>query len=459
MDVSKFSLRYHIVPIVGAVLASLVATIVCLGVRNFLVGNHLELLVLSGVVVAAALWGRIPGLVAAITSAISYAYFFLPPRYSFQLDTPYLFSCFLMLAIALAIGHMAARLQIAAASARRGQRNAQTTAQLARDLSSAVTVSQVARIAGERIAEVFGTVPTLDMTATDPETVPSSCIAIPLRSPSRTLGLLTLEETPQVQENRELLEAFASFVVLALERIHLVEVARDALVRMEGEKLRSHILSTLSHDLRTPLTGIVAQSDRLGEELQLHDCGDLSQVAQQLNAEARRMADLVANLLELARLQSGGVSLKADWNSVEELFASALRQRQAYLGTRQVKLRLEEDFPLVWGDGVLLERVVVNFLDNAARHTPDGTALCLWAEKIPGAVRLGLDDTGPGFPPEQLDHDSGRGGIGLSLCQAIAQAHGGSLEIALRPEGGARVCVELPQTAATPDVPEEEDAA
>jgi two-component system sensor histidine kinase KdpD len=457
MDTLKFSFRRSLVPIVGAVLASFVATALCLAVRNFLVGNHLELMVLSGVVVAAALWGRIPGVVAAVASSVSYAYFFLPPRYSFQLDTPYLFSCLLMLAIALAIGHMAARLQTAAASALRGQRNAQATAQLARDLSSAVTASQVARIAGERIFEVFGTVPVLDMEAKRIAETPSG-IAILLRSPSRVVGVMMLEETPQVHENRELLEAFASFVTLALERIHLVEVARDALVRMEGEKLRSHILSALSHDLRTPLTGIVAQSDRLGEELQLHDCGDLSQVAQQLNAEARRMADLVANLLELARLQSGGVSLKYDWNSVEELFASALRQRQAYLGMRHVELRLDEEFPLVWCDGVLLERVVVNFLDNAARHTPDGTALCLWAEQTSAGVRLGLDDSGPGFPPEQFEHDSGRGGIGLSLCQAIAQAHGGRLEISLRPEGGARVCVELPQTAATPEVPEEDEA-
>ncbi len=449
--------RSQILPIAGAVLASVVATLLCFAVKNFLIGNHLELLVLSGVVVASALWGRGPGVVAAVTSAASYAHFFLPSRFSFQMDSPYFFSCALMLLLALVIGQMAAQLKVAAASAKRGQRSAQATSQLARDLSTAVTSPQVERIASERIREVFGVTP--EVVLQEKGEIPSKPgkLSVVMRVPSHMTGYMRVDEVPTVQENIGLLEAFASFTALAFERIHLVEVTRDALLRMEGEKLRSHILSALSHDLRTPLTGIVAQSERLSEELEMRH-SPLFQEADLLNAEARRMTDLVENLLELARLQSGGVNLRSDWNSMEELFASALRQRQIYLGARHVDICLPDDFPLVWCDGVLTERVIVNFLDNTVRHTPDGTSLRLWAEKSPRAVRFGLDDSGPGFPPEAIDHDSGRGGIGLSLCQAIAQAHGGQLRIATRPEGGgARVFVEYPQNEPSPEIPEEDE--
>ena len=167
------------------------------------------------------------------------------------------------------------------------------------------------------------------------------------------------------------------------------------------------------------------------------------------------MADLVENLLELSRLQSGGATLRRDWNSPVELVAAALRQRSTALGNRPLELEIPEDAPLVWCDGVLVERVLVNLLDNAARHTPPGTVLRVWTESVTGAYRLGLDDDGPGFV-ERVIAEGRRSGIGLSLCRSIATAHGGRMEILPAPGGGARVVLVLPQDRVPPAAPEED---
>ena len=167
------------------------------------------------------------------------------------------------------------------------------------------------------------------------------------------------------------------------------------------------------------------------------------------------MADLVENLLELSRLQSGGATLRRDWNSPVELVAAALRQRGLALGDRPIDLEIPEDAPLVWCDGVLVERVLVNLLDNASRHTPPGTRLRAWTESVNGSYRLGLDDEGPGFV-ERAIAEGRRSGIGLSLCRSIAIAHGGRMEISPAPGGGARAVLVLPQDRIQPDPPEED---
>ena len=169
------------------------------------------------------------------------------------------------------------------------------------------------------------------------------------------------------------------------------------------------------------------------------------------------MSDLVGNLLELSRLQSGGVQLRWEWNSVEELFASAIRHRKAVLEGREIVFDVPENLGLVWCDGLLVERVVVNLLDNAARHTPAGTPLRLWADEMSKFVQIGLDDEVSGFALDTVPRDGGRGGIGLSLCRAIAKTHGGRLAVDSRPAGGSRVFLELPRNPMEPEVPTELD--
>lgn len=431
-------------------------TLVSHVVDPFFEGAHLEILFLSVVVFASARWGRWPGVLAALLSTVCYDYFFLPPRYSFHVSAPYILSLLLLLGIALLVGTLAARLRREALTARREKESAQATAKLARDLSGAIAQEQALELVQKRIEEAMGWTPSFHPGIDPPALGPGSA-AIALKAPRKVRGHLVCPVVALDARERELLEAWASLLGLSLERIHYVEVARDALLRMEGEKLRGHILSTLSHDLRTPLTSIVAQAQRLGEGLRRAGADDEQiRLSGELVEESRRMGDLVSNLLELSRLQSGGVQLRQDWHSLPELFESALRHRRSVLEGRDVALDVPDDLPLVWGDGVLLERVLVNLLDNAGRHTPPGSPLRLWARRDADGYRFGLDDHGQGFPDDALARDTGRGGIGLSLCRAIARAHRGDLVVGSVPGGGASVHMRLPDQPPPPEDPVEQ---
>ncbi len=431
-----------------------------LGLQSFIDPAHLLLIDIGCVVGVSALWGRGPGVLAAILTTVSFDFFFLPPLHSLRVTPQHLISLSLLLGIALAVGQLAARLRHQATSARLRQENAQATAQLARDLTGAVTSNQAIEITKERMREIFGFAPQITMDTVRQEDDTTEWI-LPLRAPRKVRGFMRMSRSAVAEDDRTLLETFAAVCALSLERIHFVEVAQDALLRMEGEKMRSHVLSCLSHDLRTPLTGIVAHSGRLSvglsEPESPADPLEMKGLADSLHRESTRMADLVENLLDLARLQSGGVRLRLDWHALDDLCASALRQRQEFLGHREVVVDLPETLPLVWCDGVLVERVIVNFLDNAHRYTPPEGKLRLWANSSKGTFAVGLDDEGPGLQSVVQNSETQAGGIGLSLCRAIAKAHGGEL-ILQDTVTGARVSLRLPQLQAPPEPPLEEEA-
>ncbi|HOX51122.1 MAG TPA: DUF4118 domain-containing protein [Fibrobacteria bacterium] len=438
-----------------AFLSTTTALSICLALRRFLPELHLELLLLSCAVVVSGLWGRGPGAMAAVLVAVGYDWLLLPPFGSLRVEPSYLASMSLFLAIALAVGQLAAMLRRQAEVSRREAARAKATADLARNLSAALTVDQILDSARRSFQDALGQTPGFAVGSPDPAAAPAGACTIPLQAPRKVRGHLSLPSIPEAASDMELARTLASLVALSLERVHFLDVARDAMLRIEGERMRGHVLSTLSHDLRTPLTGIVAGSQGLAATLGRWGLVAEAERAEAILAESRRMADLVENLLDLSRLQGGGVQIRCDWNDAEELFGGALRQRHAALEGRSVSIRIDSGMGLFLCDGMLVERVLVNLLDNAARHTPSGSPLVLWAESSGKRVELGLDDEGPGFDPDRLPADSGRGGIGLSLCRAIAKAHGGELLVTRRPEGGCRVRLALPSETPPPSDPVE----
>jgi two-component system sensor histidine kinase KdpD len=302
-------------------------------------------------------------------------------------------------------------------------------------------------------------------------TLPSNAfIYLPLLAPMRTRGVLAVRAARQatllVPEQRALLDAFAALAAIALERVHYVDVAQEALVSIEGERLRNSLLSALSHDLRTPLTGLVGLSESLTLSRPPLDSSQM-ELACLLRDEARRMSTLVANLLDMARIQSGGVKLKLEWQSVEEAVGAALRVCRWQLGGRAVTTRLAPALPLVRFDATLIERVLCNLLENAAKYTPLDAAIEIGARLDDGLLVLSVCDDGPGLPAGREDalfEKFVRGqqespiagvGLGLAICRAIVDAHGGRMRAFNRPAGGA--CFELglplgePPTLPVPD--------
>ena len=189
-------------------------------------------------------------------------------------------------------------------------------------------------------------------------------------------------------------------VAIALERIHYVEVAQQALVSMESERLRNSLLAALSHDLRTPLTSLVGLSESLA--LSAPPLSPLqTELAESLHDEARRLSNLVANLMEMARIQSGAVRLNRQWQTVEEVVGTALRATRLPCGTRRISTDLPRDLPLVCFDAVLIERVLCNLLENAVKYAPAHAQIGICAVTADEFLRAEVRDDGPGIAAGQ----------------------------------------------------------
>jgi two-component system sensor histidine kinase KdpD len=290
----------------------------------------------------------------------------------------------------------------------------------------------------------------------------------PLGDEGRTVGVLALlPANPRrvlLPEQSHLLETFAGQIALALARAHLAEVAEQSSLAAERETLRNTLLASISHDLRTPLAVMAGAGSTLAEHGANLDEATRVALARSVETKAREMSELVSNVLELVRLESGQVVLRRDWQTLDDLVGSALAGYAERLAAHPVEVRLPADLPPVWVDATLIVQVFANLFDNIAKYTPPGTRA--WVSAIAGAdaetVSVKLDDDGPGLPAgnparlfDKFQRGSGEGtvvgvGLGLAICQAIVRAHGGEIEAQRREGGGARFAFTLPATEEAP---------
>ncbi|HLX03148.1 MAG TPA: ATP-binding protein, partial [Trinickia sp.] len=317
------------------------------------------------------------------------------------------------------------------------------------------------------------------------DTLPAAqALYLPLKAPMRTRGVLAVVMLDmgelEVPEQQRMLDAFAAQIALALERVHYVEIARDALVNMESERLRNSLLSAISHDLRTPLTSIVGFSSML---VQTRDAQAAPRpdddLVEAIHEEALRMTGIVTNLLDMARLQSSPLQLNRQWSLLEETVGAALAACKRVLAQHPAQVKLPADLPLLQLDVVLMERLFSNLFENAAKYTPANTPLLIGAERIEEDgkpyVRVLIDDYGPGLPHgmearvfekfTRGEKESAKPGIGLGLaiCRAIVDAHGGTIGAFNRVAGdgsiaGARFWFTLPVETPPPE-PDASEAA
>jgi two-component system sensor histidine kinase KdpD len=487
---------------VGALGMSIATTALTLPLAGTLELANIVMLFLLAVVVTAALFGRGPAVLSAIANVCAFDFFFVPPQLSFAVsDAQYLVTFLVMLATGLVVGQLTARLRYQARVASHREERMRHLFELARELSAALATEQVIEI-GERFVAAAArckvavialnedetlslpppeeTVPTLDeaiarwvVDHSEPagigtDTLPSAgSLYLPLRAPVRTRGVLVVEPGNErvllIPEQRRLLDTCAALIAIALERVHFVTVAQNTLVDMESERLRNSVLAALSHDLRTPLTALVGLADTLSQEMIAHPAG--AQAAA-IRDQARRMAKLVNQLLEMARLEARRTELRKDWQSLEELVGAALKELEAQLADRQIAIAIPPDLPLVHCDGVLITRVLVNLLENAAKYTPAESPVRIEARLAHDFVEVAVEDRGPGLPPgkeQAIFNKFMRGqsesaipgvGLGLAICRAIVSAHAGEIRGENPPEGGARFVFTLP--AGTPPAVEPE---
>ena len=265
-----------------------------------------------------------------------------------------------------------------------------------------------------------------------------------------------------IPEQQRLLETFASQIALALERARLGAAAHASELATESERLRNALLASISHDLRTPLASIVGASSSLLERGGQVAEADRAELLRAINEEAQRMAGLIDNVLDMARIQAGAASLNLQWQPLEELIGATLKRLERRLATHRVVVHVPDDLPLVYVDGVLIGQVLGNLLDNAVKYAPAGTQISISAEAGADQIIVSVADEGPGLPPgeekrifEKFHRAVPEGtqsgvGLGLSIAKAILQAHGGAIEAENLPAGGAVFRFSLPVPAHRP---------
>src|SRR6202140_4060046 len=461
------------------------------------------------VVLVAVRFGRGAAAMAAGLSVCSFDFFFVPPRFSFAVsDVQYLLTFGIMLAVGLITGQLTAGLRFQARVAAHREERAGSLYEIARDLSGAVQIEQVVRISDESIERTFragaalllpndagqlamtssraDTMLTVDIgiaqwafdkgqpAGFSTDTLPGTeVLYIPLRAPIRSRGVLAVKahnrRLLRTPEQRQLLDTFAALIAIALERVHYVEVAQNALVRMESERLRNSLLAALSHDLRTPLTVLVGLAESLALTKPPLSAAQL-ETAEAIQDEARRMSTLVSNLLDMARIESGEVKLNLQWQPLEEVVGSALNAAREMLKQHVMEVQIPRDLPLVRFDALLIERVLVNLLENASKYTPPGSHVTVAAEAIGDRLSVSVSDNGPGLPAgreEAVFQKFTRGvresatpgvGLGLTICRAIVESHQGKIAAPPRQGGGARFPSPLP-LGHPPAAAEEAEAA
>ncbi len=230
----------------------------------------------------------------------------------------------------------------------------------------------------------------------------------------------------------------------------------SARVSAETESLRNTLLASISHDLRTPLAVITGASTALADPALTIDGEARASLARTIASRANDMSELISNVLDLMRFESGHIPLRREWETIDDLVGLALSRVESRLGERQVVVELPADLPPVYVDAALFTQLLVNLLENAAKHTPPGTSVRISGTSADGHLCLIVEDDGPGLPPGDPDllfakFQRGRSegdvpgaGLGLAICRAIVHAHGGRITAANRAVGGARFAVTLP---------------
>lgn len=488
--------------------------------------DNVVMIYMLGIVVVAIRYGRGPAALASLLTIIAINVFFVS-RYlaTVTAGAQNLITFGSMFLIAIVISSLAVRTKQQAEAARQREERAAALYSLSGELAGTVDVDDLIRVAVQHIGDVFLSqvlillpgggdrllimgdeelVNGMDLasqrvaewaldqrqmaglgTGNAPE---SDTLYVPLIGSRGAVGVLCLRPEERgralTPEQMNLLQTFANQTAVAVERARLAEEAQQAQVQVESERLRNALLSSVSHDLRTPLTAIVGAASTLLESdseggsgrgaecasaVRTLDAATRRELLQSVYDEADRLNRLVRNLLDMTRLEAGTVQVHREWQLIEEVIGAALTRLEQQLAGRPVSTDLPADLPLAPFDGTLIEQVLTNLLENAVKYTPPGSPIDIAACVENRALLVEVADRGPGLAPgdeqrvfekfyragpfrtEGSGNERGTG-LGLTICRGVISAHGGSIWAANRPGGGAVFRFTLPLGEPPPDV-------
>ncbi|HEX9081806.1 MAG TPA: ATP-binding protein [Holophagaceae bacterium] len=418
----------------------------------------LVMVYLLGVTFVALRWGRLASGVAVALSSLAFDYFFETPAFRLAVENWPNFLVFSgMMVIAQVVAGLVHRLRLQAAEALARERETARLYELSRSLARMAASLDLVRTATAFLETETGGPVSM---ALDHVPAGSDPTHLSLHGSRGVLGHLQLPASPD-PVRRPFLEACASQIALALERALMAEAAERAELDAETERSRNALLTSVSHDLRTPLSTISGAAGTLvqeGEDLPPEERRDLAAL---ILEEARRLDHLIGNLLEITSLEHGSVRLSREWQPLEEVVGAALTRMESRCEEVPVEVALPADLPLVPMDGVLVEQLFLNLLENALRHAP-GARIRLGARVEGEVLQVEVADEGPGIPEADRERifekffrragsrGDGGSGLGLAICRAIVEAHGGRIRVEEAPGGGAAFRFTLPLHPDTP---------
>jgi two-component system sensor histidine kinase KdpD len=473
-----------------ATLAVAVATLISHVADRFLPLANLSLIFLMAVLFAAIRFGLWPSVYTSLLSFVAYNFFFTEPHHTFIVENQGdVLTVVFFLLVAVIVGNLAARLKAQVEAMRLTARRTANLYDFSRKIAGAAALNDVLWAAvhhvastlqchalvllpreGERLEIASGYPPEDQMSPTawgaahwawehnqpagwGSGTLPASeWLFLPLATGRGPLGLLGVSfEVPRRQltpEQRRLLEALVDQVAVAIERTNLATDIEEARLMTETERLRSALLSSVSHDLRTPLVSIIGSASGLAGCDGALSNADRAQLAQTILEESERLNRFVQNLLDMTRLGYGALQPNREWVDLREIVGRAQRQMARSLSLLKVEVQIPEDLPILYVDPVLIEQVLVNILDNAAKYSPAGGPIEIAAVLDGEQVTVRVSDEGPGIPAEARDavfdvfyrvragdKQPAGTGLGLSICRGLIEAHGGRIEALPGPSG------------------------
>jgi two-component system, OmpR family, sensor histidine kinase KdpD len=450
---------------------------------------------LLGVVIVSMRFGYGPSLVAAVLSVVSFEFFFIPPLFSFAVsDLRHIVTFAVMFFVAFVISHLTKRIHDQADAAHRRERNTASLYAISREIGLADSREALLESAARHVRDVFGAkvavfVPRSDEgveavladeefirdappegaalawtrqrpTGAGTDTMTAApALFVPLNGSRGRVGVLGLLACDPGRlrdpEERQLLDTFSGLIGSALDRTTLAAEAREATLRAETEQLRNALLSSVSHDLRTPLAVVTGATSALLDERAPTDEAKRRTLIMTAHEEALRLNRLVRNLLDMTRLDAGALKVKKELQPLEEVVGAALYRLDDRLRGRPVGTDVPGDLPLVPFDSVLIEQVLINLIENATKHTAPGTPIAVSVRARDGEVEIEVADHGPGVDKQSAprvfdkffrvrEGEGGGVGLGLTICRGIVSAHAGRIWVEERRGGGASFRFTLP---------------
>lgn len=445
---------------------------------------------LLGVVLISSRASKWPALFTTIMSVAAFDFFFVPPFYTFAVsDVRYFITFLVMFLVSFIISKLTLRVRQQAEAARLRERRTAALYSMSRELVRERGTERLSELAIKHISEVFdsqvailipddqnrmvaaaGSGPSIfspdqqelsvaqwvfehrQAAGLGTDTLPGAkALYLPLVASSGAIGVAGILPKNAGEgfepEQFHYLEAFANQTAIAIERSFLGESAQRALLKAETESLRNTLLSSISHDLRTPLSAITGAATTLLQENVIIDDVSRIDLLQTIQEEAEHLNRIMRNVLDMTRLESGVIKVNKEWQPLEEIVGVVLNRLGERLSDHPVTVRIAGNLPLIPFDSLLLEQVFMNLFDNAIKYAPKGTPLELSATESFYTVTVELADRGPGIPPGEEEHifekfvrgraTGGGVGLGLAICRSIIEAHGGKIWAENREGGGA----------------------